>query len=77
MDLPFDFTPDVCEPVAPLKSGQQVESPLCASVAPQMLGELVAAGLGPDHVDSLYELYEKVRAAEQEANASSPPGMPR
>ncbi len=33
---------------------------------PQMLGELVTAGLGPEHVDTLYELCERVRAAEQD-----------
>ena len=47
---------------------------LMAAAVSQMLGELVAAGLGPEHVDTLCELYEKVRAAEQAID--SPPGMP-
>ena len=41
-----------------------------------MLGELVTAGLGPAHVDSLYELCDRVRAAEQDKDPPPPAGLP-
>ena len=41
-----------------------------------MLGELVTAGLGPEHVDTLYDLCERVRAAEQDKDPP-PPGRPK
>ena len=42
--------------------------------AEQMLGELVTAGLGPEHVDKLCELCERVREAEQDRDP--PPAGP-
>jgi len=42
----------------------------------QMLGELVTAGLGPAHVDSLYELCDRVRAAEQDKDPPPHAGLP-
>ena len=41
----------------------------------QMLGELMTAGLGPAHVDSLYELCDRVRAAEQDKDPPPPIGL--
>ena len=41
----------------------------------QMLGELVTAGLGPAHVDSLYELCDLVRAAEQDKDPPPHAGL--
>ena len=40
-----------------------------------MLGELFTAGLGPEHVDSLYELCDRVRAAEQDTDPPPPAGL--
>ncbi len=41
----------------------------------QMLGELVTAGLGPADVDSLYELSDRVRAAEQDKDPPPHAGL--